>query len=89
MSDDQTIPSMGNSRIDAAASRLNEAFLQITQKMERLQGQLSEHPEVDLLEKENMRLHEENAQLRELLNETNEQLAEMAEWVNQLMESAA
>lgn len=89
MSDDPTLPPMGNPRVDAAASRLNEAFVLVTQKIEHLQEQLSEHPEVDLLEKENMRLHEENATLKELLMEADKQLADMAEHVSQMLEETA
>ncbi len=86
MEEEPTIQPMGNARVDAAATRLNEAFLQVTQKMGHLQNQLSEHPEVDLLETENMRLHKENAGLKELLQETDTQLAQMAEQLAQMME---
>ena len=76
---------MGNARIDAAASRLNEAFIKLTRKMEHLQSQVSENPEIDLLEQENMRLHQENAELRQLLEETDQKLAEMAEHLEYLL----
>ena len=89
MSDDPTLPPMGNARVDAAASRLNQAFVQLTQKMEHLQTQLTDHPEVELLEQENMRLHEENASLKELLQETDQQLETMARQVAEMMGEAA
>ena len=77
MSEEPTIPSMGNPRIDAAAARLNAAFANVTQKIEYLQGQFVENPEIDLLEKENMRLHKETAELKDVLTEMDEQLAQM------------
>lgn len=89
MEDEPTIHPMGNARVDAAASRLNEAFLQVTQKLKHLQNKVSEHPEVDLLEPENMRLHKENAELKSLLTDTDARLAQMAEQLTQMMEDAA
>ena len=88
MSEEPTLPPMGNARVDAAASRLNDAFIQIAQKMERLQGQVSDHPEINLLEQENMRLHKENAELKALLAEADQELADMVEQVEQWMEEA-
>lgn len=85
MSDEPTIPSMGNPRVDAAASRLNDAFLAMTQKLESLQGQMSHNPEVDLLEKENISLHKENAELKTLLHEMDGQLAQMSDALEALM----
>ncbi|MDG1286050.1 MAG: hypothetical protein P8P30_00630 [Rickettsiales bacterium] len=89
MEDEPTIHPMGNARVDAAASRLNDAFVQVTQKLEYLQSQVSEHPEIDLLETENMRLHQETAELKSLLADTDTQLAQMAEQLTQMMEDAA
>lgn len=85
MSDEPTIPSMGNPRVDAAASRLNDAFLAVTQKLEAMQNQMVAHPEVDLLEKENISLHRENADLKNLLQEMDDQLAQMSEHLESLM----
>lgn len=85
MTEEPTIPSMGNPRVDAAASRLNEAFLAVTKKLEKLQGQMSEHPEIDLLEKENISLHKENAELKTLLQEMDNELARMAEHIEALV----
>ena len=84
-----SLPSMGNPRVDAAASRLNAAYIQVTQKMEKLQNQLSEHPEIDLLETENMRLHKENAELKTLLAHADSQINEMLQQLEALMEQAA
>lgn len=85
MSEEPTIPSMGNPRVDAAASRLNEAFLLLNQKLEYLQSQRTENPEIDLLETENMRLHRENAELKTVLQEMDEQLAQMSAQLESMM----
>ena len=81
-----SLPSMGNPRVDAAASRLNTAFIHVTQKIEALQNQLSEHPEIDLLETENMRLHKENAELKARLIHANDQINKILQQIEQMME---
>ena len=84
-----SLPSMGNPRVDAAASRLNAAFILVTQKMEALQNQFSENPEIDLLETENMRLHKENADLKILLAQADHQINEMLQQLEEMMEQTA
>lgn len=90
MTDDSTFPSFGNARIDAAAQRLNQAFLKLEQKRyESAAPADGRHEEINLLEQENMRLHEELAGLKQLLNELDAQLADTEQQLNAFMENHA
>lgn len=87
MSKEPTLPSLGNPRIDAAAHRLNQAFLRLEEKMQNPQIKGAEKDaEIELLENENMRLHEELAQLNKLLEEVDKTLEVTGNEVATMME---